>query len=151
MNGTKIQPSTTLLIRRKLPAPRERVFDAWTQPEHLSQWLGPRDFTAPDVHIDLRPGGTYRFTLQRANGEQVVATGVFREVRKPEHLSYTWRWEETDPAMEHETLVTLDLYDRDGGTELVLKQERFVDEASRDGHTRGWNEALDKLEAFLRP
>lgn len=144
MSDTKIK-APSLVIRRTIAAPRARVFAAWTQPGQMRKWAGPGEITVPECECDPRVGGTYRITMQQANGERLVVRGVYREVREPERLSYTWGWEEDSPADEIETLVTVEFHDRDGKTDLVLTHEGFASEKSRDGHNAGWDGALEKL------
>jgi uncharacterized protein YndB with AHSA1/START domain len=60
----------------------------------------------------------------------------------------TWRWEEDKPEDEHDTLLTLEFRDLDGGTELVLTHEQFASEDSRDGHQKGWTAIMERLAAL---
>lgn len=149
MSDTKTQAAPRLVIRRKFAAPRARVWAAWTQPEQMKQWVGPGEITAPEIESDLRVGGAYRIVMLRPDGERWPVRGVFREVKEPERLSYTWRWEEDSPELEHETLVTVEFHDLGNETELELTHEQFAAEESRDGHQDGWNGALDKLGKFV--
>ncbi|MGZ3517114.1 MAG: SRPBCC family protein [Vulcanimicrobiaceae bacterium] len=150
MNDTKTKTPPRLVIRRKLAAPRARVYAAWTKPEQMRNWAGPGDITAPEIESDLRVGGTYRIMMQKPDGERIAVRGVFREVREPKRLSYTWRWEEDSPDHEIDTLVTVEFRDLGDETELVLTHEQFASEESRDAHEGGWNGALDKLAIFLK-
>ena len=149
MNDTKAQAPPRLVIRRKLAAPRARVYAAWTQPEQMRQWAGPGDITVPEIESELRIGGSYRMTMQKPDGERLVVRGVYREVRAPERISYTWRWEEDSPADEVETLVTVEFHDLGDETELVLTHEEFASQESRNNHEGGWNASLDQLASFL--
>lgn len=149
MSDTKTQAAPRLVIRRKFAAPRARVWAAWTQPEQMKQWAGPGEVTAPEIESDLRVGGAYRIVMLRPDGERWPVRGVFREVKEPERISYTWRWEEDSPELEHDTLVTVEFHDLGNETELVLTHEQFAGEESREGHEGGWNGALDKLGKLL--
>ena len=148
MSDTKtLAPS--LVIRRTIAAPRAAVYAAWTQADQMRKWAGPGEITAAEVESDPRVGGKYRITMQKPDGERLVVRGVYRDVREPERISYTWAWEEDSPADETETLVTVEFHDRDGKTDLVLTHEGFASDESRDGHNGGWNGALDKLEKHV--
>ena len=140
---------TKLVIRRTLDVPIARVFEAWTTPEILKKWIGGHEVTVASASMDLREGGAYRLEFQPAEGEAVVVGGTFREIRKPERLSFTWTWEEDEGTPVHETLVTLDLRAAGNRTDLVLTHENFVDADSRDRHEVGWSQSFEKLAALV--
>jgi uncharacterized protein YndB with AHSA1/START domain len=146
--SSTLSPETTLHLSRKFPAPREKVFRAWTEPEELKKWWGPDGYATPIAEVDLRAGGHYRFGMRKLpDGDILYLTGTYREVRPPEKLVYTWRWE-AEPE-RGETLVTVEFLDRGGSTEVVLTHEFFLNQKLRDGHERGWNGGLDKLAKLL--
>jgi uncharacterized protein YndB with AHSA1/START domain len=134
-----------LVLRRTYKAPRQRVYDAWTKPELAAKVLGPGDVTVPEIEMDVRTGGTYRLVMLMPDGERMNVGGTYREVRAPERLAMTWRWEEDDPADEFDTLLTLDFNEVAGGTELVLTHEQLASVESRDRHADGWGKILDQL------
>jgi uncharacterized protein YndB with AHSA1/START domain len=84
-----------------------------------------------------------------ADGVTAYVTGTYREIRPSERLAFTWRWE--DEPEHGETLVTVELRDVGGATEMVLMHERFPSVASRDSHARGWPSCFDKLATALKP
>jgi len=140
------RPDTTLRITRTFAAPRERVFQAWTDPAALKEWWAPPGYATPAAEVDLRVGGRYRIGMkEEPDGPLFYLTGVFREVRPPEKLVYTWRWENE----QSETLVTIEFRDRGAATEVALLHEVFQTGQERDAHEKGWTGALDKLVAFL--
>ena len=138
----------SLRITRTYPSPRERVFRAWTDARALTRWFAPTDeFRTEVVELDVRPGGRYRVDMIQGERKHRV-TGKYIEVRPPERLVFTWQWE-NEPAEGFETLVTIELFDRGGSTELVLTHDRFPDGASRDEHEKGWNGCLDRLGRYV--
>ena len=101
-----LDSTTTLTITRTFAAPREKVFKAWTDPQELKKWwaAGP-GFTTPFAEVDLRVGGRYRLAMKPPDQDVVrVVGGVYREVRPPERLIYTWAWEGSGGP---ETVVTV--------------------------------------------
>ena len=150
-------PDTTygVTITRTINAPRERVFQAWTDPAHLHRWWGVReDFTAPITEVDLRVGGAYRLGMQDPDQEHpYVVGGVYREISPSDKLVFTWTWEKmpNDAAdwTPAETLVTVEFFDRNGATEVVLTHQQFPDQHMRDEHEGGWGGALAQLERYL--
>ena len=137
-----------LVLTRRFKAPREAVFRAWTRPEELAQWFGPKSISVRDVEIDLRPGGRYSLEMYEPDGVYPLS-GVYREVKAPERLVFTWVWGHGDIAGV-EMLVTLDFAEsKDGGTLLTLTHERLPSQSARDRHEQGWTSTLDCLTEHL--
>ena len=106
-----------LLIERVFNAPRELVFQAWTDPDHARQWFGPRDYPARELTMDVRPGGRWRSCLRSIEtGNELWCHGVYREIVAPERLVFTFVWEE-EGERGLETVVTITFAERDGETE----------------------------------
>ena len=143
-------PATVLQMRRSIPASRERVFRAWTDPAQLKKWFAVADgFTTPIADIDLQVGGRYRLGMQPpGNDFPLIVGGVYREIIPPEKLVFTWRWESPDEN-EPETLVTVEFIERGDVTEVVLQHELFASEALRDKHAEGWAGCLEHLERLF--
>ena len=140
---------TRLQISRMIEAPRDRVYAAWTDPEQLKQWFGPENVKTRELVADARVGGTFRWDIINSEGEEMTMRGEFRELQPDKKIVFTWQWEDDEDWENHISIVTVELYDRDGGTELRLTHEQLPNEESRDGHTRGWESALDKLERLF--
>lgn len=138
-----------LVLTRLLDAPRELVFRAWTDPEHVSHWWGPTDFTVPSIRMDVWPGGSYRACLRSAEGAEYWVQGTFREIVVSEQLVFSWAWEDDDGKPDHETQVTVTFEDVGGKTLMTFRQAVFESVESRDSHEAGWDECLDRLAAWL--
>jgi uncharacterized protein YndB with AHSA1/START domain len=147
---TKEEPKLSLEIKRFIKAPRERVYAAWTDPAQLKQWFGPENVSTRNLIADARVGGEFRWELTNSEGEELTMRGEYRELQPSKKIVFTWHWQDDEDWENHISIVTVELSDRDGGTELRLKHEQLPTEESREGHTRGWNSALDKLEKFFR-
>jgi uncharacterized protein YndB with AHSA1/START domain len=78
-----------IVITRMFNAPRELVFEAYTKPEHVSNWWGPRNSTKVLFEAEVRPGGAYRYVILSGDGDEVPFTGVYQEVTPPDRLVYT--------------------------------------------------------------
>jgi uncharacterized protein YndB with AHSA1/START domain len=138
------RPSLTLV--RHYPAPVERVWSAWTDPQKLTRWFGPDQGPVESAEVDVRPGGRFRIAFRTEDGERHVCLGEYREVVPNERLAFSWEWI-TMP--ERRSQVDLGFREVDGGTELTLHHGQFFDEPARDGHREGWSGALDKLGRLL--
>ena len=136
-------------IKRFIKAPRDRVYAAWTDPAQMRQWFGPENVQTRELVADARVGGTFRWDLINSDGEKMTMRGEFRELKSNERVVFSWQWEDDEDWENHISIVTVELDDADGGTELRLTHEQLPNEESRDGHTRGWNSALDKLAKFF--
>lgn len=136
-----------LRMTRMFAAPREKVFQAWTQPEHLRNWWGMSvGYTAPIVEVDLRVGGKYRLAMQPPDQEELhIVGGTFREISPPEKLVYTWGFQHEGMVQneQSETLVTIEFRDLGDSTELVLTHEYFPTEEICEQHRQGWIMMLD--------
>jgi uncharacterized protein YndB with AHSA1/START domain len=136
MNG-----GLALVARREIRASVERVFAAWTQPEQLRAWWGPRPVTCSDAEVDLRVGGHYRIVNALPDGASITIHGEFRVVEAPRKLVYTWRLGDNAEL----SLVTVRFEPRGDLTEVVVTHENIPDEAVRDSHESGWGGCLDAL------
>ena len=145
MSTTTAQPPMKLQVTRLIKVPRERVFAAWTTPADITKWLGCGNSKARSVEVDLRVGGKYQVNMESSECGTMQISGVYREIKSPSRLVFTWGWEEAD-AKRIETIVAVDLIDRNGATEVNLTHEGFTDEESRDKHEFGWNSCLDNFE-----
>jgi uncharacterized protein YndB with AHSA1/START domain len=146
---TKASEKLSLEIKRFINAPRDRVYAAWTDPAQLKQWFGPEKVQTRDLIADARVGGMFRWDLTNSEGEKMTCRGEYRELQPGKKIVFTWQWDDDEVWENHTSVVTVELSDRDGGTELRLIHEQLPNEQSRDGHTGGWNSALDKLEKFF--
>lgn len=135
----------SLVVRRRIAAPPQRVFDAWTQPRHLEAWWGPGGVTCPEAHVDLRVGGALRIANDTPGG-LVWIQGHFEVVEPPHRLVYTWQMEgHAGPPSR----VTVRFDPAEGGTEVTVVHTRIDSEPTRDSHELGWHGCLDGLEQFL--
>ena len=139
----------TLVVRHSYLAPRAKVFDAWLDPKSVSRFMAPEGCAVGTAQIDPRIDGAYAITMNTPDGPMTVR-GVYREIRRPERIAFTWAWDEDDPQLANESFVTLEFLERDGKTELVLTHERLRDAKSRDSHQHGWTSILEVLERELR-
>ena len=112
------------------------------------RWWGPRQFTTPEIELDLRAGGRYRFTMQPPEGDRFHLSGEFLEIAPPSWLSYTFRWDEPTPD-DRETVVELTVDAFGGSTVLSLWQGEFATGERLVLHRHGWTDSLDKLSVLL--
>jgi len=135
-----------VVMTRVFDAPRSLVWEAWTNPEHVPQWLlGPEGWTMPVCEIDLRPGGEWHFVWRRTDGTEMEMRGEYREITPPERLVCTESWGGDWP----ETLNTLILTEDDGKTTMtqtvLYPSKEARDAALETGMKEGASESFDRL------
>lgn len=138
-----------IVMTRIVDAPRQRVFEAWTDPDHLPSWFGRRGWTMPVGEIDLRPGGAWRFVSRGPKGQDMGMYGTYREISPFERLVYT----ESFDDYPGETVNTLILSEAAGKTTITCTS-LYPSKEARDAvlKTRiqeGASESLDRLEEHL--
>lgn len=136
-----------LVVRRTIKASVTRVFDAWTQPEQLRRWWGPRPVTCSAAEMDVRAGGSYRIGNQLPDGSILWISGRFEIVEPPRRLVYTWEVERA--ASLERSRVTVRFEPRGDSTEVIVVHEHIDTEATRVDHEKGWNGCLENLEAMF--
>ena len=146
---TKAAEKTSLEIKRFINAPRSRVYAAWTDPAQLKEWWGPESVRTRNFVAEARVGGKYRWDLTNQEDEEMSVFGEYRELVPEKKIVFTWKWDDDEVWENRDSIVTVELSDRDGGTELLLKHEQLPSEESRDRHNEGWNSVLDRLEKFF--
>ena len=157
---SETQTEQELVIERVLDAPRDRVWKAWTEPEQIKQWWGPKDFTAPSIESDFREGGTYLWAMKSPEGQVYWGTGTFQEIVPPERFVMTDSFADEQGNVvppshygmpgDHprEWRITVTFEELDGKrTKLTVRHYGMA-----PGETQaeaGWNETLDKLAAHV--
>ena len=134
---------------RSFVAPRERVFRAFTEPEHVQRWmLGPDGWTMPICEMDLRVGGAWRCVWRNGDGDEFAIQGVFREIERPARIVYT-----ESMMGSSEALQTIVLTEEDGITTMVSsllygsRAER--DAAIATGMEQGTSQSYDRLAEII--
>jgi uncharacterized protein YndB with AHSA1/START domain len=153
-----------LVIERVFNAPRELVWKAWTDPEQVKKWWGPKDFTTPVpvAEIDFRVGGKSLNCMAFPDGREIWSTGVYKEIVPPERFVTTDCFSDKDGNVVHgsvygmpedlpmEMMLTVTFEDVGGGkTKMTLVHEGLPAGEMLGGANQGWNESFDKLDVLL--
>lgn len=134
------------VLRKLIPASRQEVFAAWSDPESIRQWMCPGETTSSEAQIDFRVGGSLRVVMKSAK-EDCEHTGEYQVIEPPSKLAFTWISKNTDFKT---TLVTIELFERKGGTELILTHERFPTADRVRQHKGGWSQIADRLAEYFQ-
>lgn len=146
----------TLRLAKTIKTTRSRAFSAWTQPAELMQWFAPGPMKPQSSDVDLRIGGIFRWamsgpsvhsgpSMQTPQSMNIVFSGQFLDIQADTRLQFTWQ-SEANPA--DRTLVTVSFADVDGGTEVVITQERISSNEILNRNKGRWASMLDKLAAL---
>jgi uncharacterized protein YndB with AHSA1/START domain len=148
----------TVQLKRVYKATAEQVYQAWTNPDSLNKWFGPRSHTAKVEKFDLREGGGYQIRMTPVeeeygstgdeNGDSVCA-GQFLKLILNKALVMTFNWIEGGEDMG-ETLLSIEIASTSHGTEVILTHERIPSNESRKAHADGWGSSLECFEEFIQ-
>ena len=138
------------LIKPSIDRSRELAFKAWTDPQHVAKWWGPKGFTTTIHEIDVRPGGVWRFVMHGPDGVDYQNKIVFIEIAPPARLVYSHGDEDGKSEPFH---VTVSFDEQGGKTALTMRAlfpsvEAF-EEVKKFGAIEGGNSSLDCLEEYL--
>ncbi len=140
MSNPKSTERVILRMRRIIPAPREAVFKAWTDPDLIRKWwCGP----GCAVNSDLRSGGAYGWSHKDKDGSSNGVFGTYLEIDSPRKLVFTFNWEGDDGPG---TTATVEFFDAGGKTEIVLTHD-ITENAN--ACEEGWGGCLDRMEQIF--
>jgi len=151
-----------MVVTRVIDAPREIVWKAYTQPEYVQQWWGPKGFTSPSCRSDFRVGGMFLYCMRSPDGQEGWTGGQFHEIIPHEKIVYSLyfadsdgnRMEPEEIGVEHEAIDGV--YDEvrfedlgDGRTKITLIGNESMESARASGQFEGNQQILDKLAAVV--
>lgn len=158
---------TKFVISRTFAAPRSRVWQAWTVPEQMIRWLGPKGTAGTALQADVRPGGLLHWRMDAPGAPAMWGRAVYREVEEPCRLIYVQSFSDADGTIARapffdgrwplEMLTTV-IFEEDGpGTRVTLTWEPLAAEADEFANfvsnipsmQGGWGGSFDQLAAFL--
>jgi uncharacterized protein YndB with AHSA1/START domain len=133
-----------LSVRRRMPAPREVVYEAWIDPQGIREWMCPGDTVSTEASLDVRVGGSYRIVMKGKDRDH-VHTGVYQVVEPPSKLVFTWSGEQHEVPM----LVTVEFFAHGDESELALTHERLPGADVMKRYESGWGQIAEKFAAYL--
>jgi uncharacterized protein YndB with AHSA1/START domain len=142
-----------LHLKRFFAAPRQMVFDAWTKPEMVAAWWGPRGFTSTVHQWEARSGGAIQVVMHGPDGIDYPMSGTFIEFQPPYRFHFTAAALDKDGKAMFENWNSVFFEDAEGGTQVTLDVHVMnqTEAAPRylKGMTAGWGQSLDKLAELL--
>ena len=162
MTATSTQhKDTDIVITREFAAPRQLVWDAWTKPQHIEKWFGPKGFTTRVDSFDFNVGGRSTYVMIGPDGTEYPSTGVFKEIVPIEKIVTTDEWGEGIENVEAlkdvdlpQGMIITQLFDDLGErtkVTLVTSHPTIEDKKKHEdmGVVAGWNSSFDKLDELL--
>jgi uncharacterized protein YndB with AHSA1/START domain len=134
-----------MVVRRRMPAPREIVYEAWVDPDGIREWMCPGDVVSAEAVLDVRVGGSFRI-IMRAEDRIHEHSGTYQIVDPPAKLAFTWSGLENPDEI---TLVTVEFLPRGEESELVITHERFSRADVAQRYEMGWGTIAQKFDAYL--
>ena len=159
--------SNDFVISRVFDTPRTLVWKAFTEPERMKDWWGPKGFSVIAWKMDFRPGGTYHYGMKAPDGTPMWGKFLYREIAAPERMVFVNSFSDekggitrhpASPTWPLELLSTFTLEDEPGGktqftirwtAEKVTDEERKTFDSAHDGMRQGWGGTLDRLTDYL--
>jgi uncharacterized protein YndB with AHSA1/START domain len=143
-----------IVLTRAFDAPRELVFEAWTNPEHVRHWWGLRSSSMILCEADVRPGGSWRYVTTGEDGQEVPFTGVYREITPPERLVSTEVYD-VEPFNSGDPAVNTVTFTEEDGRTLTTVTTVYPTKEVRDfvlgtGMEHGAAESYDRLAEHLK-
>lgn len=134
-----------IVVRRRMPAPREVVYQAWIDPEGLREWMCPGDIVSAEAVLDVRVGGSFRIVM-KSKDRVHEHTGSYQVVDPPAKLAFTWSAVENPGEI---TLVTVEFLAQGEESELVITHEGFTKSDVAERYEMGWGTIANKFAAYL--
>jgi len=161
-DATKMPKETDFVLTRIFDAPRELVFEMWSNPKHVMKWWGPDPYTSPAAEIDFRPGGRFLFCMRSPEGKDIWSAGVYKEIVVPEKIVSTMIFSDKDGNFLEPSshgigpdftsymldVVTFDVHDGNK-TKLTIRRNVPMSVSKKYMMDLGWNSSLDKLAEEL--
>jgi len=134
-----------VVVRRRMPAPREVVYEAWIDPKGIREWMCPGDVLSVQAVLDVRVGGSFSIVMT-AKDRVHEHLGTYQVVDPPAKLAFTWSAVENPGKV---TLVTVDFIAHGLQSELVITHERFAKADVAQRYETGWGTIADKFAVYL--
>ncbi len=152
MQITEDSAARALIATRILNAPRELVYQMFTDPGHIDKWYGPKGCTTQTSVMDVEIGGKWIYTMNMPNGNSFDAFHIFTEIIDGKRLVFDSARSESDPDEQWFT-TEVDLKDADGGTEISItmsyKSDAMFEQAKQYGAMRGYTAAIEKMVEYI--
>lgn len=155
--ATATRSETNLTLTREFNFPRDLVWTAWTEPEHIAQWFGPEGFSTRVEEYEFRTGGRFKYVMIGPDGKEYPGTSVFKEISPKDFIVATDdfgdNYKTDHPDVPSGMIVTETFEDLGTRTKVTISIDHASAEDKRKheemGVVAGWNSSLDKFDRYL--
>lgn len=159
MSDSKTMVTTSgkqLHMERLFNAPRQLVFEAWSKPDYLARWWGPKGWTLPVCKVDFRAGGSWHYCMRGPEGEESWGKAIYHQIVVPERIVYSDYFSDAAGTLSDQMPVgttTMTFIELDGKTKVIGESEypaaADLEKVIQMGMLEGMNESLNRLEEAL--
>ena len=149
MNNTNETNNRTVTLKRTLSAPIKLVWEAWTRPDHIAQWWGPKGMNTKVIAHDFRVGGEWKYTMQMPDGNEFISDGIYSEIVELERIFSSANFKPMTEGVEIQALFE-EAADKTHFTfNIVHPTEEYCKQQEKMGIMNGWGSVFDRLETFV--
>lgn len=150
MNEINNPKNRTLTLERTFDAPLALVWEAWTQPEHIAQWWGPKGMETKILEHEFKVGGSWKYAMTMPDGNQFIADGVYKEIVPMERVISTANFKPMTEGVEIQTILKADGDKTHMTFNCVHETEEYCKQQEQMGFYNGWGSVFDRLREFLQ-
>jgi len=150
MSKTDELEKRTLTLKRTFNAPIQLVWQAWTQPEHIAQWWGPKGMETKVIAHDFRIGGTWKYTMAMPDGNEFIADGIYSDIVELEKIFSSANFKPMTEGVEIQSLFE-EAGDKTNFTfNCVHATEEYCKQQEQMGFYNGWGSVFERLDEYLQ-
>ena len=139
----------TLTIEKIFNAPLQLVWDAWTQPEHIPNWWGPKGMNPKVIEHDFRVGGKWKYTMTMPNGQEFITEGTYKEIIEQQKLVTSADFKPMTEGVELHVYFEADGDKTKFTFSVIHPTEEYCLQQEKMGFYNGWGSTFDRLNDFL--
>ncbi len=149
MNNLETAADRTLTIERTLNAPLKLVWEAWSQPEHLANWWGPKGMTIEIVEFEFKVGGKWKFKMPMPNGQEFISEGTYKEIDPMEKIVTSADFKPMTVGVEMHMIFEAKGEQTQFTFHVVHETAEYCKQQEEMGFYNGWGSAFDRLAVHL--
>ncbi len=149
MSKTNETNNRTLTLKRTFNAPIKLVWEAWTQPEHVALWWGPKGMEIKVVEHDFRVGGKWKYTMEMPDGNEFISDGVYSVIVELKKIFSSANFKPMTEGVEIQALFEENGDKTNFTFNCIHPTEEYCKQQEKMGFYNGWGSVFDRLETFV--